>query len=73
MHTKADLFKMVPETQHENDPLLETNYPAKQHARRVAQNLASRGIAGKGLIYLESQKTRLLEDSDTPEIFRYRR
>ncbi|EAS32258.3 peptidase D [Coccidioides immitis RS] len=44
-------------------------YPAKQHARNVARQL---GLTD-GLIYLMSQSTRTLEDSDQPQPFRQRR
>ncbi|KAG6069317.1 hypothetical protein E4U32_000031 [Claviceps aff. humidiphila group G2b] len=44
-------------------------YPAKQHARRVAKELAVK----EGLVYLPGQPERLLEDSDQPILFRQRR
>ncbi|KAG6016721.1 hypothetical protein E4U54_000535 [Claviceps lovelessii] len=46
-----------------------TKYPAKLHARRVADELGVR----EGLIYLPGQPERLLEDSDQPRAFRQRR
>ncbi|KAF2152122.1 X-Pro dipeptidase [Myriangium duriaei CBS 260.36] len=68
----------------------EGKYPAKTHARKVAEwisahsaeqngtNGASNGTsngAGKphGVIYLEGQKTRMIEDDDQAEGFRQRR
>ncbi|OJJ50448.1 hypothetical protein ASPZODRAFT_57249 [Penicilliopsis zonata CBS 506.65] len=53
--------------------ILEGKYPAKAHARRVAQYLRSQGHAGSGLIYLEAQKTRMIEDNDEAMPFRQRR
>ncbi|KAF2728620.1 hypothetical protein EJ04DRAFT_569387 [Polyplosphaeria fusca] len=44
-------------------------YPAKQHARRVQENL---GVE-EGLIYLAGEATRQVEDSDRPVPFRQRR
>lgn len=44
-------------------------YPAKQHARRVAERLK----ADEGLIYLQATPKRHLEDSDQEEPFRQRR
>lgn len=51
-------------------PLLEGKYPAKDHARRVADQIQASGFGPDGVIYLESQKTRLIEDNDTPQKFR---
>ncbi|KAJ5621201.1 hypothetical protein N7528_005984 [Penicillium herquei] len=54
------------------DRILEGKYPAKAHARRVAETLQSRhGEAG--VIYLEAQKTRMIEDNDGEMPFRQRR
>ncbi|KAJ5668820.1 hypothetical protein N7462_009890 [Penicillium macrosclerotiorum] len=52
------------------DAILAAKYPAKAHARRVAEVLkAKHGDAGA--IYLEAQKTRLIEDNDEAMPFRY--
>lgn len=53
------------------DQILKAKYPAKAHARRVAEYLQAAGCPKKGLIYLEAQKERLLEDNDEPQHFRY--
>ncbi|KAB8267521.1 putative Xaa-Pro aminopeptidase pepP [Aspergillus minisclerotigenes] len=56
------------------DDILTGKYPAKSHARRVAQLLqAHHGQGAPGVIYLEAQKTRLIEDNDEPMPFRQRR
>lgn len=53
------------------DDILTGKYPAKSHARRVAQLLqAHHGQGAPGVIYLEAQKTRLIEDNDEPMPFR---
>ncbi|KAL4768927.1 putative Xaa-Pro aminopeptidase pepP [Aspergillus nidulans var. acristatus] len=54
------------------DGILADKYPAKAHARRVAEGLKALGHSG-GAIYLEAQKTRLIEDNDEPVPFRQRR
>ncbi|BCS17988.1 aminopeptidase P family protein [Aspergillus puulaauensis] len=54
------------------DTILAAKYPAKAHARRVADGLKALGHSG-GAIYLEAQKTRLIEDNDEPVPFRQRR
>lgn len=51
------------------DSILAAKYPAKAHARRVAEALKTHGDAGA--IYLEAQKTRLIEDNDEAMPFRY--
>jgi len=53
------------------DTILAGKYPAKAHARRVAEYLRARGHDGDGIIYLEAQKTRLIEDNDEPVPFRF--
>ena len=46
-------------------------YPAKVHAAKVAAQLVSRDpLYRSATIYIEAQKTRLLEDNDEPEPFR---
>jgi hypothetical protein len=53
------------------DSILKGKYPAKHHAKRVANYLQAAGYPKEGIIYLESQKTRLIEDNDEPVPFRY--
>lgn len=56
------------------DAILAGKYPAKAHARRVAEYLRQHGGLGEGsdgVIYLEAQKTRLHEDTDTELPFRF--
>ncbi|BCS02446.1 aminopeptidase P family protein [Aspergillus luchuensis] len=55
------------------DSILAGRYPAKAHARRVAERLQVGGSAQHGIIYLEAQKTRLIEDNDEAMHFRQRR
>lgn len=54
-----------------------TKYPAKAHAARVVEWLASKhqngGEKPTGILYLEARHTKLLEDNDEPEPFRQRR
>lgn len=53
------------------DAIIAGKYPAKAHARRVAQQLATNANGSPAVIYLEAQKTRLIEDNDEPMPFRY--
>lgn len=53
------------------ESILAGKYPAKAHARRVAEYIRTRGHGESGIIYLEAQKTRLIEDNDEPVPFRY--
>jgi Xaa-Pro dipeptidase len=43
------------------DEVLKGKYPAKAHAKRVAEWIVEKGGDRKGTIYLEAQKQRLLE------------
>lgn len=54
------------------DSILAGKYPAKAHARKVAEYLRRNGHNTQdGVIYLEAQKTRMIEDNDEPVPFRY--
>lgn len=53
------------------DTILAGKYPAKAHARKVAEYLRRNGYTNDGVIYLEAQKTRMIEDNDEPVPFRY--
>src|SRR5271170_3732300 len=55
------------------DSTLQGKYPAKLHAKRVADLLVAAGHSKDAVIYLESQKTRMIEDNDEPLAFRQRR
>jgi len=55
------------------DSTLKSKYPAKAHCRRVAQFLVDQGYSNDGIIYLEAQKTLMVEDDDQAMPFRQRR
>jgi Xaa-Pro dipeptidase len=48
-----------------------SKYPAKAHARRVVEQLKKSNGDVNGVLYLEAQKTRFLEDNDGEAHFRY--
>ncbi|MCJ1286982.1 hypothetical protein MMC26_006329 [Xylographa opegraphella] len=53
--------------------LSNSRYPAKAHAAKVASYLKSKSPSAVGIIYLEGQKTHMIEDNDEPVPFRQRR
>lgn len=53
--------------------ILAGKYPAKAHVKRVLEYMKSKGTPIDGVIYLEGQKERLVEDNDSPMHFRQRR
>lgn len=54
------------------DAILAGKYPAKDHARRVAAYLRKNNYhQGQGILYLEAQKTRMIEDNDGEMPFRF--
>ena len=53
------------------ESVLSKKYPAKEHAKRVAAELQKSNVGASGVIYLEGQKTRMIEDNDEPQPFRY--
>ncbi len=52
------------------DTVLADNYPAKAHARRVVEYIKKSKSSVQGVLYLEAQKSQLLEDCDEPVLFR---
>lgn len=52
------------------DGILAGKYPAKAHARRVVEYLRQNGFQGDGVLYLEAQKTKMIEDNDGEQPFR---
>ena len=52
------------------DEILAGKYPAKAHAAKVAAYLRNNHPNADGIIYLEGQKTRMIEDNDEPQPFR---
>ncbi|KAH8695910.1 putative Xaa-Pro aminopeptidase pepP [Talaromyces proteolyticus] len=55
------------------EAILAGKYPAKDHARKVAAYLKQKGLKDDGVIYLEGQKTKFIEDNDSEQPFRQRR
>jgi hypothetical protein len=52
------------------DRILAGKYPAKSHARRVVEYIKRSRPDAEGVLYLEGQKTRMIEDNDEPQPFR---
>lgn len=52
------------------DTVLAGKYPAKAHARRVVEYIKKSKSSVQGVLYLEAQKSQLLEDCDEPVLFR---
>jgi hypothetical protein len=50
--------------------ILATKYPAKAHARRVVEWMRKKKPGVTGVLYLEGQKTRMIEDNDETQLFR---
>ena len=52
------------------ESILSEKYPAKAHARKVAEHIQKKHPGANGVIYLEGQKTRMIEDNDEAQPFR---
>lgn len=50
---------------------LQGKYPAKLHAKKVVDYIRAKSPEATGVLYLESQKSKLHEDCDQEEHFRY--
>ena len=55
------------------ESVLAGKYPAKAHAAKVAAYIKNKPAGADGVIYLESQKTCMIEDNDEPQPFRFAR
>ena len=53
------------------EAVLTGKYPAKEHARRVVEYIKKKNPDATGVLYLEGQKTRMIEDNDESMPFRY--
>ena len=53
------------------EAILTGKYPAKFHARRVVEYIKKKNPDATGVLYLEGQKTRMIEDNDEAMPFRY--
>jgi len=53
------------------ETILAGKYPAKAHARRVVEWMRKTNLGVSGILYLESQKTRMIEDNDETMPFRF--
>lgn len=60
-------------TAEDYDEVLKGKYPARAHAKKVAEWIIEKGGDKTGTIYLEAQKAKLLEDNDSEAPFRQRR
>jgi hypothetical protein len=52
------------------ETVLKGKYPAKEHARKVAEYIRRKNPVATGVLYLEAQKTKLIEDNDGDAPFR---
>jgi hypothetical protein len=53
------------------EAVLKGKYPAKAHAKRVVEIVRKEVPDASGLLYLEGRHTKIREDDDSPEPFRY--
>jgi Xaa-Pro dipeptidase len=52
------------------EAVLAGKYPAKSHAKRVVEYIKKKNPTASGVLYLEAQKTRMIEDNDEAAPFR---
>ena len=52
------------------ETILKGKYPAKSHAQKVVEYLKKDNANIDGALYLEGQKTRMIEDNDSEAHFR---
>lgn len=53
------------------DKILKGKYPAKEHVKKVVEYMRSKEPGAEGVLYLEAQKTVMIEDNDEAAPFRY--
>ncbi|CZT06946.1 probable Probable Xaa-Pro aminopeptidase pepP [Rhynchosporium graminicola] len=54
----------------DSDTILAGKYPAKAHAKAVVKWMKTKNPSVSGVLYLEGQKTRMIEDNDSEAPFR---
>ena len=70
-HYQIRSFARYLQAMKHQDNILEGKYPAKAHCAKVAAYLKEKaGSDGPSRIYLQGQKTRMIEDNDEPQPFR---
>ena len=70
-HYQIRSFARYPLAMKHQDSIVEGKYPAKAHCAKVAAYLKEKsGGDGPSRIYLQGQKTRMIEDNDEPQPFR---
>lgn len=52
------------------EAVLAGKYPAKAHAKRVVEYIKRKDPGATGVLYLEGQKTKMIEDNDEAAPFR---
>jgi len=52
------------------EAILKDKYPAKAHAKKVVDYIKKTNPDATGVLYLEGQKTRMIEDNDEAAPFR---
>lgn len=53
------------------ESVLKGKYPAKSHAKRTLDLVRNKIPDASGILYLEGRMTKMLEDNDSAEPFRY--
>lgn len=53
------------------DKILKGKYPAKEHVKKVVEYIRTKEPGAEGVLYLEAQKTVMIEDNDEAAPFRY--
>jgi hypothetical protein len=53
------------------EAVLKGKYPAKAHAKKVIEWMKKKDPSVNGVLYLEGQKTSMIEDNDSEAHFRY--
>ena len=71
LHTELVQTKKMTDQEFHDAILRDNKYPAKAHAKRVSDYILEHKLGPVGTLYLESRMTKLLEDSDQAEHFRY--
>lgn len=70
LHQKRTFSSVRAQTM-DYDTILQGKYPAKRHAKRVVDYIRTKVPDATGVLYVEGRMTKLLEDNDEPEPFRY--
>lgn len=71
LHNRASIHSVTGNKMASTESILKGKYPAKAHVKSVVEYMKKKNPDVGGVLYLEGQKTHMIEDNDGEAPFRY--